>query len=192
MTVLLHICCGPCSIMAAHPLLDEGHAVTGFFFNPNIHPMKEYLLRREGAAQAAERLGIEMIWPDRQWGAAAYDTAAWMDMVAGRQRAGERCVPCWGQRLRRTWDEASERGFQAFSTSLLYSRFQPHDQIKALGEDLGAQPGGPAFLYRDFRKGWNEGVRVSKEWGLYRQQYCGCLFSENERYGKEFAALLRP
>lgn len=179
MNILLHICCGPCAIMPIRRLLDEGHKVTGFFYNPNIHPLAEYLRRREGAATVAERYGIPMLWalePED------YNTVQWLHMIHGREDS--RCALCWGQRLERTCREAAG-GFEAFSSSLLYSRYQQHDFIRARGEALAeAAGGGVTFYYRDFRTDWQEGIDVSKEWGIYRQQYCGCILSENERYAK--------
>lgn len=187
MKVLLHICCGPCAIMPVQRLLDEGHEVTGYFYNPNIHPLAEYLRRREGAAQAAERYGIKMLWALHP---GDYDTAAWLRMMHGREAAPGRCRMCWGQRLEAVFGKALEGGFDAFSTSLLYSRYQQHEFIAArCGELAGGGAGDtprPAFIYRDFRADWQSGIDRSKEWGIYRQQYCGCIFSENERYAKAF------
>lgn len=176
--------------MPIRRLLDEGHEVCGFFFNPNIHPLSEYLRRRDGAAQVAEKCKIKMFWDVTP---GDYDSIAWMRMVHGRER--ERCPMCWGQRLQRAYELAAAEGFDAFSTSLLYSRRQRHNEIVALADELvalaadlaGGASGKPKFLYRDFRADWQEGINISKEWGIYRQQYCGCLFSENERYARELA-----
>ncbi len=183
MNVLLHICCGPCAIMPIRRLLDEGHTVTGYFYNPNIHPLTEYLRRREGAEQVAARYGIAMRWavaPED------YNTLAWLRMVSAQQ--DKRCPLCWGQRLERVFAEAKAGGFDAFTSSLLYSRYQQHDYIAQKAADLAgnnaATTPSPIFLYKDFRPDWQEGINISKEWNIYRQQYCGCLFSENERYAK--------
>lgn len=194
MKVLMHICCGPCSIMPIRRLLDEGHEITGYFYNPNIQPLAEYMRRREGTAQVAERLGIKMLWAKR---VEDYDTVAWLRMMHGREEVPGRCHLCWGQRLEATFRKALEGGFDAFTSSLLYSRYQQHDFIAARGEDLASvtgiavTKGEPAqrviFLYRDFRSDWQEGIDISREWVIYRQQYCGCIFSENERYARKFA-----
>jgi predicted adenine nucleotide alpha hydrolase (AANH) superfamily ATPase len=190
MRVLLHICCGPCAIMPIRRLLDEGHELCGFFFNPNIHPLAEYLRRRAGALQVAEKYDIPLYFAADDDCKDGYNTAAWLDMHSPGDWSNplKRCPVCWEQRLKRTGDfalagEGGSGSFDAFSTSLLYSRRQRHDEIAELGRRLASK--NLAFLYRDFRKDWQEGIKVSKEWGIYRQQYCGCIFSENERYAKE-------
>lgn len=151
--------------------------VTGLYYNPNIHPLQEYLRRREGVALVAERLGIPVIFKDDE-----YDPQAYFRAVTFREP--NRCAPCYALRLERTLSIARRGGFDAFTTTLLYSKFQKHEQIRTMGLDL-AQGGGVAFHYADFRTGWSEGIAQSKEWGIYRQQYCGCLYSEFERYSSE-------
>lgn len=151
--------------------------VTGLYFNPNIHPLQEYLRRREGVAQMAERLGIQVIYKDDE-----YDPRTYFRAVAYRE--DNRCLPCYSMRLERTLSIARRGGFEAFSSTLLYSKFQNHELIRTLGLDM-AQGSGVAFHYQDFREGWSEGVARSREWGMYRQQYCGCLYSEFERYSPE-------
>ncbi|MDR1243379.1 MAG: epoxyqueuosine reductase QueH [Deltaproteobacteria bacterium] len=204
MRVLLHICCGPCAIMPVRRLLDEGHEVHGFFFNPNIHPLAEYLRRRAGAGQVARNFGIPLHFCADPAGREGYDTPGWLEMTRESARQGdemtrgsarqedglaggfERCALCWEQRLERALEFALERSgasFDAFSTSLLYSRRQRHAEIAAVGSRLAE--GKLPFLYRDFRPDWQEGIRLSKEWEIYRQQYCGCIFSENDRYAKD-------
>ncbi|MDR2124924.1 MAG: epoxyqueuosine reductase QueH [Desulfovibrio sp.] len=119
----------------------------------------------------------------------ADDPAPWLRAVLGlRATREDRCPFCLRLRIFACAEQALLRGFDAFSTTLLYSRRQRHDTIRALGEEAGAALG-IAFVYRDFRPCWDEGIRLSKEWGIYRQQYCGCLFSEYERYAREFGAL---
>lgn len=151
--------------------------VTGFYYNPNIHPLQEYLRRREGVVQVAERLGIDVIFKDGE-----YDPQLWFRGVAFRE--SNRCLPCYSLRLERTLSIARRGGFDAFTTTLLYSKFQKHDVIRALGTDMAAGSG-VDFFYQDFRLGWSEGISRSREWGIYRQQYCGCLYSEFERYRSE-------
>lgn len=189
MKVLLHICCGPCAIMPIQRLQEEGHEVTGYFYNPNIHPVAEYMRRRDGAEQVAEKMGIPMLWANRP---EDYDTVKWLHMVHGQE--DKRCHLCWGQRLESTFRKALDGGFEAFTTSLLYSRYQQHEVIARRGEELASVTGiaveeegytpRVVFLYRDFRTDWQEGIDRSREWVIYRQPYCGCIFSENERYAK--------
>jgi len=179
--VLLHICCGPCAIAPVRRLQEEGFEVTGFFWNPNIHPLQEYIRRRQSAAEMAEQLGISIIFKDSE-----YDPKLWFRAVSYREE--NRCFHCYALRLERALSIAKRGKFDYFSTSILYSRKQKHDVVRQLGEDM-ALDGPVQFLYRDFREGWEEGIETSKEWGMYRQQYCGCLYSEPERYARELRDL---
>ncbi len=181
MRVLLHVCCGPCSIATVRMLRDEGHEVTALFLNPNIHPMQEYLRRREAMQEVSRRLDLPVIWRD-----AEYDPAAWLRHMAWREQPGVRCRVCYATRLERTRAIAERGGYDAFTTSLLYSRRQRHDMIAEVGHGIAADGNAP-FLYRDFRTGWQEGIDTSKEWGIHRQNYCGCLYSEAERFARDFA-----
>ncbi|WP_304679865.1 epoxyqueuosine reductase QueH [uncultured Desulfovibrio sp.] len=178
-SLLLHVCCGPCAIMPITRLLDEGYALTAWFMNPNVQPLAEYLRRREAATQCAERLGVEILYADAAW-----DITAWLRAVAGRDEAPARCAWCCESRVEAAFAEAASLGFAHFSTSLLYSRYQPHESIASAGRNLAKQ-GGPRFVYRDFRTDWQAGIDRSKEWGLYRQPYCGCVYSEADRYRKQ-------
>lgn len=103
-------------------------------------------------------------------------------------REANRCLSCYALRLERTLSIARRGKFDAFTTTLLYSKFQKHDVIQALGRDLAAGSD-PDFHYQDFRTGWSQGIALSKEWGIYRQRYCGCLYSEFERYRPELERL---
>ncbi len=174
--ILLHICCGPCSITTLTTLLDQGFEVTGLFYNPNIHPLTEYVKRRDGCLEVAEKLGIKVIIKDNE-----YDPQQWFRDVAFREN--NRCFHCYQGRLERTAQIARKGSFDFFTTTLLYSKHQKHADIAALGKDLQSEK--TKFYYHDFREGWQDGIETSKEWGIYRQQYCGCLYSENERYHRE-------
>ena len=173
MKILLHTCCGPCSIYPLRVLRAAGHDVSGFFYNHNIHPFQEYLRRLETVKQMAEIEKLPMIIRDD------YDLEGFLANVA--TEPDKRCSYCYSSRLRATAEMASQHGFEAFTASLLYSRYQRHDEIRRLGEQI-AKEYGISFWYEDFRPGWQEGIRLSKEMGLYRQQYCGCVYSEKERY----------
>jgi len=181
MKILVHICCGPCAITPVTALLEAGMGVNGLYYNPNIHPLQEYLRRREGVVQMAERLGIQVIYKDDE-----YDPKDYFRAVTYREP--NRCLPCYSLRLERTLSIARRGGFDAFTSTLLYSKFQKHEQIRTLGSDL-AEGSGVEFHYQDFREGWSQGIALSKEWGMYRQQYCGCLYSEFERYASELGRL---
>jgi len=179
--LLLHVCCGPCALMPISRLKDEGFMVTAWFMNPNIHPLTEYLRRREAAQECAQRHGIDILFADDAW-----DVTAWLRSAVGRNMPPARCTWCCESRLTATWARARELGFAWFSSSLLYSRYQPHDAIVAHGRALTKQGNdtSPAFVYRDFRTDWQVGIDTSKAWGLYRQAWCGCIYSEAERYHK--------
>lgn len=176
MRVLLHVCCGPCSITVAESLLQAGHEVTGLFHNPNIHPLTEYLKRRDGALDVADRLGFTLIVKDNE-----YDPKQWLRAVTFRE--DNRCFHCYQMRLERTSQIARRGKFEAFTSTLLYSKMQKHEAIIQLGHDLSTPKS--TFLYQDFREGWKRGIEVSRDWGIYRQQYCGCIHSEFERHRKE-------
>ena len=175
MKILLHICCAPCTIYPLEVLRQEGFRLTGFYCNPNIHPYREYLRRREALEEFAREEGLEiMAHPD-------YEMEAFLRAVVFKEE--ERCRRCYEMRLRQTAAAARAGNFQGFSTTLLYSRYQKHNLIRSVGE-MAAEEYNMPFLYRDFRVGWEEGVRISRERGIYRQPYCGCIYSEKERYAK--------
>lgn len=173
MKILLHMCCANCAIYPLNMLRGENHEVTGFFFNHNIHPYQEYRRRLDTVQQYAERADLEMIIRDE------YLLEEFLGQVA--ESPGSRCDYCYRSRLEEAARTAAERGCEAFTSSLLYSRYQQHDTIRAWGEDMAKRYAVP-FLYRDFRPGWKEGINISKAMGLYRQQYCGCIYSEKDRY----------
>jgi len=174
MKVLIHACCAPCAVVPVKRLRGEGAEVHGFFFNPNIHPFTEWERRRSALAHFATGGELPLL------PAAPYDPTEWLRSVAFRE--GERCRVCHHLRLVQAARFARRGRFDAFSTTLLYSRFQKHELIRDIGEAAGREAGVP-FLYRDWREGWAQGVEESKRLGLYRQSYCGCLLSEWERYG---------
>lgn len=173
MKILLHVCCGPCAVYPVQDLRKQEHELTGFFYNPNIHPFQEYDRRRQGAEEMARRLGIDLLVPDK------YHPEVYFREVAFHE--SERCRFCYSLRMREAAREAKEAGCAGFTTSLLVSPWQRHDLLREIGDAVGRETGVP-FLYFDWRRGFSEGRRQAKEMGLYRQQYCGCLFSEQERY----------
>ncbi len=175
MKLLMHICCGPCTIYPLKELRTHGHDVTGIFYNPNIHPYLEYQHRQQTLRDYAEKSLLTVLWPE------GYLLEEFLRQVAGRPE--DRCVYCLTSRLKFTAQQAKKDQYDAFTSTLLYSRFQKHDLIHEIGETLARQLGIP-FLYQDFRTGWNEGVRISREMGMYRQPYCGCIYSEKDRFHK--------
>jgi predicted adenine nucleotide alpha hydrolase (AANH) superfamily ATPase len=154
-------------------LAGRGLSITGFFYNPNIHPYLEFQRRLQSLKQWLEGVDIKCIIR------ADYVIEDFLRMVAFRE--AERCRLCYLMRLEAAAAVAKRGHFDSFSTTLLYSKFQQHELIRETGETVSKKYGVP-FYYEDFRVGWKEGIRLSKEKNLYRQQYCGCIYSEWERY----------
>ena len=173
MKMLMHICCGPCTIYPLKALRTLSHDVTGLFYNPNIHPYQEYERRLTTLKDYAQKVFLNVLWAD------GYPLEEFLRHVAAHPE--DRCVYCLTDRMKYTAETAKKENYDAFTSTLLYSRFQKHDLIREIGEALGRQTG-VEFYYQDFRTGWNEGVKISKEMGMYRQPYCGCIYSEKDRY----------
>jgi hypothetical protein len=191
--ILLHACCGPCSITPVPRLRDLGLVPTLYFYNPNIHPLSEYLRRREALLEVAARLNAPVILADQEDPEAAFP-GSWLAQVAalgeGMADMARRCPLCYDIRLAKAAAVARSLGFARFSTTLLYSRYQNHEAILAAGA-RHARPG-LAFVGEDFRPGWQQGIDTSKEWGVYRQPYCGCMLSEHDRYRRKIPLPPRP
>jgi hypothetical protein len=173
MKILLHICCAPCTVYPLEVLTAGGHRVRGFFSNPNIHPYQEYLRRAETLQSYAAKVGLPVIW-DRD-----YPLEEFLRDVAYREK--DRCRICYFKRLAATARVARSGKFDAFTSTLLYSKFQNHEMIRELAQDLVREVGVP-FYYEDFRKGWAKGRAKTQKLGLYKQQYCGCIYSERDRF----------
>jgi predicted adenine nucleotide alpha hydrolase (AANH) superfamily ATPase len=173
MRILLHICCGNCAIYPVKMLREQNHEIAGYFYNHNIHPYQEFKKRLEAAQEYAQRVELPLTCHQE------YDLEEFLAAVA--QDPHNRCGYCYRSRLIATAREAHRRGVDGFTTSLLYSRYQKHQEIVDFGGQL-AKEYGLVFHYEDFRSGWQEGIRISKEMGLYRQSYCGCIYSEKDRY----------
>ncbi len=173
MKLLLHICCGPCLVYPLSVLREEDVEVRGFFYNPNIQPYTEFQRRRDSLVDYAEEVGLPLILRED------YPLEEWLRAVAFRET--ERCSHCYHLRLSAAARTAKKSGYEAFSTTLLYSKLQDHERIRAIATSV-AKEAGVDFFYRDFRQGWREGIKESQEAGLYRQQYCGCIYSERDRF----------
>jgi len=173
MRLLLHICCAPCTVYPYKKLKSEGHKIYGLFYNPNIHPYLEYKKRLDTLKIYA---GIEQL----EFSCSNdYPMEMFLRQVAFKET--DRCRYCYRDRLVKAAQIAKMENLDGFTTTLLYSKFQKHENIKDIGESV-ANEQNIMFYYQDFRKGWTEGVRISKEMGMYRQPYCGCIYSEKERY----------
>lgn len=172
MKLLLHTCCAPCSIYCIKKLRSEGIEPTLFWYNPNIHPYAEYKARRDCLREYAKVVGVELREED------AYGLDEFVCNVY--DKITTRCEDyCYPKRLRAAFEYAKTHGFDAVSTTLLYSIYQKHEYIDDLMTGL-AEEYGIEFIYRDFREGWQEGQDEARRIGLYMQKYCGCVFSEEE------------
>ena len=175
MNILLHTCCGPCAVYPLSVLENLNHSVTAYFYNPNIHPFKEFRKRLVTAEDFFKRQHIPSIM-DKNYGLKYF-----LRRVVHNEE--KRCHFCYFDRLEKTVQTATNNGFDAFTSTLLYSKYQNHKKIIELCETLAEQYS-ISFFYYDFREGWQQGIDISKQLSLYRQPYCGCIFSEWERYDK--------
>ncbi len=178
MKLLLHICCGPCSFYPLQMLSQAGISPVGYFFNPNIHPFREYERRVQALQTVAGMYELPMVWDPR-----GYDLNGWFSAIGDNMDMKSRCPECYQFRMLATVLKAVDMGFDAFTTTLLYSKYQRHEAIIDICNRL-AKEHGIEFWYHDFREGWQQGIDMAVKSGIYRQPYCGCIFSERERYGK--------
>ncbi len=170
--LLMHVCCAPCFIAPYRHLKDE-FDITAFWSNFNIHPYAEYKKRLDCLAEFIEKHGIKSIIKDE------YEVKKFLQQMCFRE--DNRCEICYYERLKYTAIVAKNGNFDCFSTTLLYSKFQNHEKIIEIGKNL-AKKYGVEFLDSDLRVYWKEGIEMSKQEKMYRQQYCGCIYSEQERY----------
>lgn len=176
MKILLHICCAPCAIYAVNRLREKNLTLDGFFYNPNIHPASEYLLRKDSVRKLSEAMNFNLL---------SFRDFQFEDFFrkVNFHEKDNRCYACWRLRLAGTAEYAAKNGFNGFTTTLLISPYQEHDKIRSIGNDV-ANKYSVIFVYEDFRLGFKESHKISREMGLYRQKYCGCIYSERERYLK--------
>jgi len=187
MPILLHVCCAECLLGPLDDLQRGG--LLGLFYNPNIHPLIEFRRRLKAVKVLAEQRGVEVLCDE------TYGLWDFLGSVDWRRRDDEgrrtRCRACYRLRLQRTAEVAAERGLEAFSTTLLVSRHQMHDAVRQVGEEV-ARDTGVAFAYHDWRHLAERGHDEARRRSLYRQQYCGCVFSEYERYRDTGLHVYRP
>jgi len=178
--ILLHICCAPCAVYPSKVLRDMKYDITGFFYNPNIHPYTEYKKRLDSVHifSKENKMHIEYLND--------YKIESYLRAVAYHET--KRCPTCYYLRIFETAKMAKKLGLEFFTTTLLYSTYQQHETIKEIGKKIAKQLK-LKFIYEDFRKGWTEGIKGSKEMGLYRQNYCGCIYSERDRYMNDIKEL---
>lgn len=183
MNLLVHVCCGPCFTVPYQVYKREGFTASAFYYNPNIHPFSEYEHRLEVARGYCQDIKVDFIEE-------TYKLEEYFQAIADHVSKPQRCRSCLRLRLERTAATAKAKGFKAFSTSLLVSPYQQHEDIKTIGADL-ADKYGVSFIYRDFRPRYHDSVVESRRLEMYRQSFCGCLFSERERILEKRAAKLR-
>ena len=178
MKTLLHTCCAPCSVSCVEQLRTEGIEPVSYWFNPNIHPYQEYKARRDTLVEYAKFIKMELIVQE-EYGLRDFVCAVADDIA-------HRCTKCYEMRLEQTAKFAAEHGFDAFTSTLFVSPYQQHERMADIAR-LAGEKWGVEFLYRDFRPGFRAGQQQAREQGLYMQKYCGCVFSEEERYAKQIA-----
>lgn len=181
-TLLLHTCCAPCSTYTVEHWRREKFQVAAFWFNPNIHPASEQELRLKTMQDFTEMAELPLFLQP------GYDMEDFLRLVVGVE--GDRCSRCFLWRLSQAATTAREKGFDAFSTTLLISPYQKHELLREVAERVAQERKVP-FIYADLRPGFARSRRLSRELRLYRQKYCGCLFSQWERFGNMEVARLR-
>ncbi len=174
--LLLHMCCGPCTLYPVEVLRKEFEPI-GYFYNPNIHPYTEFRKRLKAAREVSQVKGLEVVWVTE------YHMREFLREVVFREE--ERCEVCYYLRLKASASLAKEMGIPLFTTTLLFSPYQKHDLVKEIAEFV-AKRSGVEFFYYDFREGFRRGQKEAISLGIYRQAYCGCIFSEQERFDKKF------
>jgi Uncharacterized protein conserved in bacteria len=179
--LLLHSCCAPCSSYVLE-YLSNNFEITIFYFNPNIYPMEEYTRRVEEQQRLIEAMPLQKQVHFLQ---GSYQPDAFYQIVKGmeyEEEGGERCFACYEQRLREAAKMASENNFDYFTTTLSISPHKNAEKLNEIGERL-AKEYGVSYLPSDFKKknGYKRSIELSKEYNLYRQDYCGCVFSKRGR-----------
>lgn len=183
-TLLLHSCCAPCSSYVLE-YLSGYFSITVFYFNPNIYPTEEYAMRvreqQEFIRRFPARYPVSFVEGD-------YDTARFYETVKGleeEKEGGARCHACYRLRLREAGELAKRMGFDYFTTTLSISPLKDAGKLNEIGGQIGGEIG-VRYLFSDFKKknGYKRSTELSKEYGMYRQDYCGCVFSYRERHGQ--------
>jgi len=177
-SLLLHTCCAPC-VTVPIERLESDYEITCFFYNPNIHPEEEYLQRFKELQNLSKELNIGII-------AQKYDSKHWFELVKGLENeaeGGKRCAVCFKMRLQKAAKFAKSKGFDIFTTTLTISPHKNASLINQIGSTLAEQHQ-IKFLVSNFKKkdGYKRSIQLSNVYNLYRQNYCGCIFS---RRGKE-------
>jgi len=176
MKLLVHACCAHCTAYTVDYWRKEGHEVRALWYNPNIHPFTEHNLRLEAMLILSHNMDFPLVVVE------GYDFKEYFRRVVGNE--DERCSVCFEMRLDITAKKCREMSFEAFTTSLLISPHQKHELSREKGENAARQ-NEVSFLYSDLRKRYSDSRRITKPMELYRQQYCGCIYSEYQRYTQQ-------
>jgi len=173
--IILHICCGVCAAATAKTLQAEGHEVTGFFYNPNIYPEEEFERRLETTCKVARALAFPLE-------SMPYAPESWFketDALKQEPEGGKRCEVCYQIRLQKTYEYLTNHKADAFATTLTISPHKSAMMVNRIGKEIG----GDRFLSRDFKKkdGFKQTMQLARSWELYRQDYCGCIYSIKHR-----------
>jgi epoxyqueuosine reductase len=174
MKVLLHMCCGVCAAGSTEQLISEGHQLTGYYFNPNIHPATEFVKRLNAAQTVAGIMNFQVIVP-------SYSPEKWLETTTSlslEPEGGKRCTVCFRIRLQSTYDYMRVNDFDFFTTTLTIGPRKSTETINRIGVEVG----GEKFLVRDFKKrgGYQRAIQLAKQYQIYRQNYCGCTYSLRE------------
>lgn len=175
LNTLLHICCAPCSVMCIETLRNEGVEASGLWYNPNIHPFTEYKARKNTLIEYSKKISLPLDVIDD------YGLREFIDLIY--PDFDNRCRKCYEIRLDKTAQLAKEIGFDSFTSTLFVSPYQDHEMMKEVANEA-AEKHKVKFLYRDFRPYFREGQAKAREMEFYMQKYCGCVFSEEDRYRK--------
>ena len=178
-SLLLHVCCGPCSSYVLE-YLSNYFEITILFYNPNIYPKEEYIRRKEEMEEF-----VSKVYPNTKYIIMDYNEKEFYDAVRGYEHLGERserCFKCYELRLKKTVEYAKENGYDYFTTSLSISPYKVSSKLNEIGSNLEKEYG-INYLYSDFKKknGYKRSIEISREYNMYRQEYCGCVYSKVER-----------
>lgn len=182
MKLLMHTCCAPCSVYCIDKLRQQNIEPTVYWYNPNIHPYKEYEARRDCLKEYTKSINVQAIF-EEDYGLQEFCRNTINDLQ-------NRCTNyCYIVRLKKTIEYAKQNGYDTFTSTLFVSPYQKHEELKKICENL-SQKHKIKFLYIDFREGFKQGQAKARELGLYMQKYCGCIFSEEDRYRKQIKDML--
>ncbi len=181
-TLLLHSCCAPCSSSVIERLLPY-FKITIFYYNPNIEPYKEYLKRKEEQIKFIKDLNENINFLDCD-----YENEIFKELSKGLENmpeGGYRCHKCYNLRLEKTAITAKKNNFDYFGTTLTVSPYKNSQVLNKIGEEISKSLN-IKYLYSDFKKkeGYKKSIELSKKYNLYRQNYCGCIYSKTEKCQK--------